>query len=609
MAEILAEHAAATQKQDTISPQAQEMQHLAKLVNELLGRSKKATQDMRSQWPVNYRYVFGGQQWDIRRPRWRFSEVVNITWANIMSEVALQTDSRPAFDYSAVEPSDFKFVEVLKKINEVNWAKSSITGHGWDRKTATQILKSKIYHVVHTEICWDEDMENGLGDVGYKPLDPYGCYWDPLASDIFTARWFIYTEVVPTSKLVREYPEHKDLLKPDITSMGLDGGSKIDMHNIDLIWNSAESGSKATGGRTDVSDNKYGGEPMTLKIRCWLKDETIDELVEEKPLANGEVRKEYIAKKRFPRGRYIEVANNIILKDEENKYEDGLFPIATLVNYDYGEYSGETEVQHQKGPQNIVNYTWSYLLDSMKMGSNPRNIIAQQDADIAKKLTNEPGQNVIVSNPGNFRTEPGAGIPPGMIDIVQLAQSLQDKVQGQTDVSRGTPDPSVTSGLMMDGFVEAAQTRPRLKNRSADEYLRQVGYLCASRYLQYYKQPRSFRITNQEGFPEYVEFSIQDKEDGKRQATVVKTSMDPMTGQLVRGEPEIINVPKGMPDVKVTSGSSLPFARSQKQATALNLYGQKAITLESLLKAVNFPNPEEEAKKVMDEMKAMAPPQ
>ena len=602
MAEIISEHEAMTEQKQVVGAQDQENENLAKLVNELLRRSQKASQELRGQWPGNYRFVVSGDQWPIRRPKWRFSEVVNVTWANIMAEVGLQTDSRPTFEYTATEPSDHEFAQVLQKINEVNWAKSEVTGHGWDRKIATAIFKSKLYHAVHAEVCWDEDMEMGAGDVNLKILDPYGCFWDPMACNIYEARYFIYAEITPTAKLRKEYPQFKDKFKADVSIFGAKDENSIDATNIDLFWNVGETGTRfSEGARTDRGENKYGGEPMTLKLRCWLKDETIEEILEEKDLGNGQIKKEYIQKKRFPKGRCIEVANNVVLKDEESHYDDGLFPIARLVNYDYGEYAGETEVYHQKGPQNILNYTWSYTLDVMKMGANPRNIIAAQDVSIAKKLTNEPGQNIVVTNPGNFRTEPGVGITPGLFNIVEKAEGLHDKVQGLTDVSRGTPDPAVTSGLMLDGFVEASQTRPRLKNRSVEQFLIQIGHLMASRYLQYYKVPRTFRITNQEGFPEFVEFHVEDKPDGGKEAVVFKTSYS--NGIMTRGPEQRMTI-KGIPDIKILGGSSLPFARSQRAAQASQLFTQGAITLESYLKALNWPNPEAELKKVQEQQLA-----
>lgn len=619
MAEMIAPEAAAKEEKPGISADQLNDEDMVKRIHKLLKFSNEATKKYRQEWTDNYRFVVEGKQWSIRRPRWRFSEVINITWANIMTEVGIQTDSRPRVDYSATEPSDFQFAELLKELNDVNWQKPLSRGFGWQAKVAHAIFKSKLYHVVHAEVCWDKELEDGLGDVGFKVLDPYGCYWDPVADNIGEARYFIYTEPRPVSELKKKYPQHADKIKPDVSFYGDTSGDGIDDHDIDLYFSSSGPVNPLSGSgtdRPDMDENQFGGEPMALLIRVWIKDEEVLETEEEDEEGN----KSFVKKLKYPKGRYIEMTNKTILLDEgengegDNIYEDGLFPICTLVNYDYGEYAGENEVTHQKGPQKLLNYTLSHIMDQFKMGSNPQKIVSHRAADIANKLTNEPGLVVTVPETGDIRMEPGVGISPGSFNLLDSLKSLVDNVSGLFDATKGAPQPGVTSGLMLEGFVEAAQTRPRLKNRSVDEFLVQVGYLMASRYLEFYRAPRVFRITNEEGFPEFVEFFISEDETGQRVANMNRSSVNEL------GQPQVIEQGrmsvKGLPDVQAVTGSNLPFAKAQKTATALDLHGRGVISTESLLEAINWPNPQEEIEKtkteqaeIAQQQAQMAPPQ
>ena len=131
--------------------------------------------------------------------------------------------------------------------------------------------------------------------------------------------------------------------------------------------------------------------------------------------------------------------------------------------------------------------------------------------------------------------------------------------------------------------------------------------MVLSRYLQFYKAPRVFRITNKEGFPEFVEFSIGSEidENGDESNVANVRRVANAGGQFSIGPVQKMPI-KGVPDVTVTSGSSLPFARAQKTATALDLHGRGAITLESMLKAIQWPDPEEETKKVKEEQAILA---
>lgn len=610
--QMVSEHAAIAEEKKPQSPAALGEQSTVKKVNELMMRSKKATKDIREEWSRNYDFVVKGRQWDVRRPRWRFSEVINITWADIMTEVGIQTDGRPKVDFQAAEPSDFQFAEVLKEINDVNWEKPKNMGFGWLSKTTSQIFKSKLYHVVHTEITWDRELSGGIGDVSYKCLDPFGCFWDPVAKDIWDARYFIYAEPVPIQELKKKYPDKAEKIKADVSAFGNFSEQKpLSEYNQDLDFASSGPLSQLHGEPNDRmkgSRHEFGGEEMALLMRVWIRDdETLEELVEGK---DGE--QEYITRLKYPKGRYLEVVNKCVLKDEgengeadpedPNIFEDKMFPIATLVNYDYGEYIGENEVTHKKGIQKLTNYVASHIMDQFKMGSNPQKIVSARAQDVAKKLTNEPGLVVTVPDVNDVRYETGPGIASGSFNLLDTTISLGDKVGGLQDVSRGASQPGVTSGLMLEGFVEASQTRPRLKNRSVDDYLTQIGYLMASRYLEFYTAPRTFRVTNKEGFPEFVEFFIEKDQEGNRLASVNR--MD-QKGSPLQGARQQLSA-KGIPDVKPVSGSNLPFARAQKTATALDLHSRGAITLESLLDSINWPNAKEEVEKVKKEQAEMA---
>ena len=83
---------------------------------------------------------------------------------------------------------------------------------------------------------------------------------------------------------------------------------------------------------------------------------------------------------------------------------------------------------------------------------------------------------------------------------------MMDRVQGLQEVSRGAQMPGATSGVMLDGYIEAAQTRPRLKARNLEQSLTDAGELMVKKIMQFYTQPRMWRITNKQGYPQYIEF-------------------------------------------------------------------------------------------------------
>lgn len=613
----LAEHQA-PEYQDTQPAQNEDNEDTVKMVKRLLERSKQGTMKFRAQWPTNYQFVFSGRQWPIERPEWRFSEVENLLWADVMTEVGIQTDSRPKTDFVPMEPSDIPFCEILKEINDYNWQKYS-----WINKVAENVLDTKIFHASFAEISWNPDLEHGLGDVDYVILDPYGCYPDPAKCGMYDSRVFQYVQPVPTAELkakcekrlayMPEGPEKDtyqmkiDKIRSDIEFIGAQVSGHRVSTDVDRVGFDLTSGNR--GRRPNPDNHRFGQEPMTLLIRTWLYDTELEQVANESVDASGEKKTEYVMQKKYPQGRYIEVANNQVFLDGaigveiDGKivpYKDGKIPIVRFVNYSYPrEMYGENEVSHRMGPQIVTNYIYSFMLDSMKMASNPKEIFSAANVEASELSTNEPGQALVLPDFNGYRREAGEGIPPNLDNLLEASLKMSDKIGGLPDIMRGAVDPSVGSSLLFNGYVEAAQVRPRLKNRSLDRSLQELGQLQASRYLQFYTAPRTYRLTNKEGWPEFVTFFVSEDENGMT-ANVSRQTLN-ANGNYIPGPTQQIPV-KGVPDIQVASGSSIPFAKAQKFEEAKQLFQMQAIDQKALLEDIDYPKRDE----VIDRMAQVA---
>lgn len=606
---VVSEHEQVPTKQDIPANQTPEDKSIIRKVQEMLTRAKRYRKRYDSEWKSNYEFVCSGRQWPLDRARWRFSEVVNMTWASIMTEIAIQTDSRPKFEYSYQETSDEAFSKALSDVNGRNWDKFK-----WSSVITDMLFDCKIYHVAHSIVEWDPDVEYGVGDVSFRALDPYYCYWDPKASDVNRgrkARYFIYAEPVPTSELRLKHQDLKDKILADVNEFqkGDVAGTQSRIQTTYDPYSPSRLPSSST-----QSGEMYGGEPHTQLIRCWMRDDTMEELCEEtQDKELGEIKKEYILKQKYPKGRYIEIANNVLLRDsapgveidgEWVEYEDDCFPIARCVNYQYPrEYAGENEVTHTKGPQKIQNYIWSYMLDMFKIQANPITVVGDASNVDDEQITNEPGNIIHAADINQVRREPGTPITAGSFDLLNQSKSYFDMIQGLQDVSKGAEMSNATSAIMLEGYMEAAQTRPRMKNRNLDQFLQDTGELVLKRMLQFYTQPRVFRVTNKEGYPENIEFSIPVTEGGQKVAKIKRFVTNPNGSQtdLQNSQVEV----KGVPDVRVLSGSQLPFAKAQRNQQALSYFSAGSIDNEELLKTVDWPNYESVIKR-LDEKAAAA---
>lgn len=568
------------------------------MVLRLLKQGKQHRQLWDKDWNYNYNFVFGNTQWGPNRSKARFSESVNMTWGGIMQETGIETDTEPQTDYVAEEPTDVAFSDILKEINARNWEK-----YNWNQKFAEAKMEAKVIHVIHTEVKWNTNLEGGLGDNEHVNLNPFYFYWDPQATDIEDARWAIYAIPTPTSQLQAMYPTNPETgedseITSDIESLANDGeyygGISSPSQDLGLLSQSS----------TGLEKQASGGEPLTKWLRIWIRDDAVEEMEEKTKDESGNEVSQFVLKKKYPNGRYIEIINKKIYRDggpgvEINgswvEYKMGCYlPLSRLVNYAYPRrYAGGEEVTQLKGPQKLFNYVWSYCIDNFKATSNPKIIVAHSAGDIADELTNEANTQVIeVPDPNSVRFEYPPGMTPGISNLVDLAKSMLDTVRGTGEITGGKIPANVSSGVFLETSIEIEQTRSRLKARNAKSYLKKIGTLDLILYLQFYTQPRVFRITNKEGFPEHVQFYIQDTDQGR----VANVARPGPTGAMVAQQVPV----KGMPDVRIEVGSAMPFAKAIKNDAAKSLYQLGAIDREALFDMIDLPNKDAVLKRMQE---------
>ncbi len=86
-----------------------EEERTIKLVRKLFQKAKSGKDPYAKDWLDRYK-LFRGDQWKEKRPSYRNSEVVNITFQAIQSQVPMMADPRPRFDFLPQEPQDIYLI-------------------------------------------------------------------------------------------------------------------------------------------------------------------------------------------------------------------------------------------------------------------------------------------------------------------------------------------------------------------------------------------------------------------------------------------------------------------------------------------------------------------
>jgi hypothetical protein len=231
---------------------------------------------------------------------------------------------------------------------------------------------------------------------------------------------------------------------------------------------------------------------------------------------------------------------------------------------------------------------------TMLMG-NPIFVVDTTAGIDTDNLVNRPGL-VIEKTPGSeVRREMGVGLQPHVLAIIDRMREWFDGISGSSDISQGIKPQGVSAASAIVELQQAAQTRIRLKSRNLDAYLQDLGRHYLQLIMQFYSIPRIVRITNKEDpkLNDYFKFQIDTNEDEsgekKKSFKMSRYNLNPEDGKYYEGEIEENEI-VGNFDVRVTTGSSLPFSKTEKESRLLALFDRQIIDAEEVLKNLDYPN-------------------
>lgn len=574
-----------------------------RLVQGLFDKAKKHRKSYDSKW-LDYYKMFRGKQWKEKRPSYRHSEVINMIFSALQSQVAMLTDSRPRVEFVPKDPSDMELASLLNEMFESDWESGN-----WLMTLTESIYDAKLYGNGFGHMGYDPKADLGAGAIKYESADPFYCFPSPSAWDVNKRnKYFIYAEPVDIESLKQEHPDKARFIKPDLVD--LVGGSKTELEQI-RFRSPVDARSMVEGGEGSDAFMR----DQALKITCYLdSDEVSEEHKEETDPQTGAVSEVFEQRKKYPEGRRIVIAGGVLLEDGPNPFEDRKFPYAKLTNYILPrEFWGISEIEPLESPQKIFNKLVSFALDVLTLMGNPIWVVDNDSGIDTDNLYNSPGLVVEKNKGTEAKRVEGVQLQPYVLQLIDRMQAWFEGISGRTDVTQGQNPSGVTAAAAISELQEAAQTRIRLQSRFLDAHLVDLGTLWQSRAFQFYTAGRVFRVTRNENAHQYFKTSIEPAPEGMdgKIVRVQRFNVDPATGQGGWGAFQEIQT-QGQFDVRVTTGSSLPFAKAQKVQMATLLFDRGAIDSLELLKAADYPNYEavharvEQAKAAQAEMAMQA---
>lgn len=595
---MLSEHAKLgdpTKVDDDQSPE--DRQIVAKVLKEF-EKLKKHRSKYDYNW-LHYYKMWRGDQWDgIKMPKHRQRECINMIWQTIQANMPLQTDARPRIQFVAEEPSDIEFANVLNEVMEADWERGN-----WLVPLSEIILDGYIYGTGYGSLIYDAEADFGMGSAQFESEDPFYLYPDNEAREINDNRSkiFIKAEPVDTDSLKREFPEFEDKIKSDIDS-------DIQSSKTSLNDYTART-SNSDRDMPDVSflTGKQKTTPRTMLITAWMKPDETEEVETEETDKNGEISTKVIIKKVYPFGRVIKIANGLKIF-EGTLTESGRFPFMKYVNYMLPrEFFGVSEVEQLESPQRVFNKILNAAIEIMNLMGNPIWVISTDSGIDPNKLINRTGL-VVEKEPGSeARREHGVELNATIFPLLDRLESWFDKIGGNQEVSRGQAPASITASSAIEQLMDAARTRIKQKQRNLDAMVRDMGRQYVDIVLENYTKSRVFRVTNDQTGTKYFKFRV-DKVlvDGKTQLVgKIRNYVQTDGESIAMSDQEQEFFISGRFDVKVNTGTSLPFAVADKETKSFSLFDRGIIDEEEVLNNIEYPNKEQVIQKLMERKAAM----
>lgn len=563
-----------------------------KLAEKIFERNKKFRAQYDQKW-LDYYHMFRGKQWKEQRPSYRHSEVINLVFRTLQGSIPIQLDTHPKFEYLPQEPQDQDFAELMNQLAEADWVKKN-----WAETLLEVVWDSNLYGTGLSAMLAKDAL--GRMSVEWYSADPFYCFPDPEAKDVnkdsscmgysAQAATFVYAEPMDVRKIKKKYPAVKDYLKPDVQD--LLKGSKTDTQPIRFRSPIDQKVIMEGSSTLDLIDKE-----KALLVTVYLSPEYCEDDFEEvrqdtvDPDSGEPGPPEFVQKALYPNGRKIVTCNGVLCENVDQGYDDAQFPFDRYANYTLPrEFWGISEVEQLEGPQKTFNKIVSFVLDVLTLMGNPVWLIPTSTGIDAENLVNKPGLNIEYDGSAPPERLPGVQLQPYVMELVDKMAQWFDTIGGSQDITRGVQPTGVTAASAISTLQESAQTRIRQKTRNMDLFLQGVGQKYASRVLQFYTVPQVFRLTNSQGAANYFKMHVESY-DHPENGQMYKVHYQPFTadGQLDIDKTTVIET-RGKLDCKVSTGSSLPFAKDQLENKLLAFFDRKIIDNEEVLKRSDYPN-------------------
>ena len=466
-------------------------------------------------WKLRHWDVIGqGDKTDRPQPTsgWLFNSIA-AKHADIM-------DNYPEPNVLPRERGDEQSAKILSSILPVIYERNNY------EETYSDAAWYKLKHGVAAKgVFWNNELEDGLGDVDTQFIDMLNIFWEAGITDLQASRDLFIVSLKDNDLLEKEYPQLKGKT-----------GSKI------------------------------------IDVKQYVYDDTVD-------ISEKSVVVDWYYKKRNSAGKVVlhfcKFVGDEVLFASENEpeyaengfYNHGMYPVEFDVLFpEEGTPIGFGYVAVMKSPQMYIDKLQQVILENIIKATKPR-FFAKRSVGINIDEFKDDS-NDIVWVEGEIDEERLRQIDVqqasgAALNILQMKIDELKETSSNRDFSQGGTASGVTSGAAISALQEAGNKQSRDMITASYRSFKRVCYLAIELMRQFYDETRAFRITGETGKYEFVEFSNKMMQGQPIPPAYAGQELEPDYIELYR---------KPVYDIVVKPQKKSPYSKMAQNELAKEMY-------------------------------------
>ena len=405
-------------------------------------------------WQGRYGSEAPRQVRDLGCSAWLFNSIAN-RHADMM-------DHLPTCTCLAREPGDQAQAEMLSAVIPVILDRCAFDA------TYSDNLWQKLKHgVCAYGVFWNNDLENGFGDVDVRRVDLSSLYWEPGVRNLQDSKHLFLLARVDTEQLEQAYPAFFD--------------RKIRKSDPETIFDVA-----ANDGKTLVVDWYYKKQIDGRSVLHYCK---------------------------FAEGVLLYASENDPAYAKRGWYDHGLYPVVLDVMYpEEGSCYGFGMIAVAKQPQIYLDRLDANFMEYADWASKVRfwakkslGINQEDFMDLDRRIVEVEG-DIEEEKLQQIRID---SFDQGLLTLKKLKIDELKETTGNRDVSQGSLSGGVTAATAIKALQEAGNKNARDVISASNRAYVEVVMLVIELIRQFYDQSRTFRITGEDGY-DYVQYDNRE---------------------------------------------------------------------------------------------------